>query len=295
VYEPQSGVVPQSGEATLIQPDGDRNEDEDRPMQTESMSHMAAPVPFSDDTQKVFFGDPITSFRQMLKRYTLHSVHVPNNIGEYVFYIRQNDLPYFWGYDPNGIHNSALPADPTPFNYVKPTLLNWLLPAFTGWKGSLRWKVIASHGIQGRGGLLSVTRVNPGSTTSYDRVTFAISQVDTSTNNERTLEYIEASSLGFAGTFVTPQQANPVLEYELPFYDNRRFLPSKRTDSLAINDVFGHAHELRFEMRAQPIDMPHVTCYVSTGEDFNLGFFTGCPIMFRETSYPAASTTVNGL
>jgi len=89
------------------------------------------------------------------------------------------------------------------------------------------------------------------------------------------------SSLG--GTHATVTRSNPVLEYETPFYTlGQRFVPGRM---LNIRDNFTSGHDLSIDVRKDiEIDEIRLDKFVSTGEDFQLGLFTGAPIMYAYIS-----------
>lgn len=107
---------------------------ESAPTITNSADIMAPHLPM-DHTLDVFFGDPVVSFRQCLKRYQFSRAWQPNVIpvsSGYLWWILSlPDIPIYLG-AVGGAIDSAQGAlgVPTPWNYAQCTLLNYLLPAY---------------------------------------------------------------------------------------------------------------------------------------------------------------------
>jgi hypothetical protein len=77
-FRPQMGEVfsPQMAEVAgqpMNQPDADFTKREDEPMKDQPSQVMAPTLSDQDHTICVYYGDPVTSFRQCLKRYNYHS------------------------------------------------------------------------------------------------------------------------------------------------------------------------------------------------------------------------------
>lgn len=113
-----------------------------------------------DHKSMVFFGEPMITFRSMLKRYNLwgcntgyqgplHDDDTLWDIGAIV-----SDFPAYYGYDPNAIYTAQDQslAQQVPFNPNHQTLLNYLTPAYVGWRGGLRTKYMP-RGIATGGGI----------------------------------------------------------------------------------------------------------------------------------------------
>ena len=92
------------------------------------------------------------------------------------------------------------------------------------------------------------------------------------------------------GAVATTTRHNPVIEAEIPFHVNIRFLPAKYTNFL-VGTAFNAFHELTTVWETATADSPLIHSYVSVGEDFTLGFFTGAPVAWRvpQENEPASS------
>jgi hypothetical protein len=277
-FTPQAGeYIPQAGET----PDGDLTTNESAPMDTSPVELMGPDLTCSDHTLDVFFGDPIVSFRQCLKRYNfLHNIQLSSSSG-YTEWVLSN-FPMYFGYAPGAVHQTSFPD---AFNYAKLTLLNYITPAFTCRRGGIRWKYMLtgrkSDFIQS-GGFLSVER-DPSTSSVYSQTTFSVPAISGSTISRRSHDSLFTGSTGWSGMQVVPTNQNAVVECELPFYSEERFVPAKKADVTStgtrnfFHKMWCYAGYLNDSTGDQSI-----RAYVSTGEDFTLGFFTGCPVAFYQ-------------
>jgi hypothetical protein len=244
----------------------------------------------NDKTNHVFFGEEIKSFRPLLKRYalTLHETSPEDATGNFWWRLRLPAFPLSRGYVP------VSPAVFPDVNVCEMTLLNWVSAGFTGWRGGIRHKLF-----------VGLNDLNPNSDES-SKLTFAsvtreqmyttgnpysnaFSTVDATSRVGTLLTQQGVANNFFNGGTANPLNRNPVQDIEVPFYSNWRFLPSKR-DSNNVNGLFRvNPPTYQLLVRADGAeDRPQVSDFVATGEDFNLFFFTGCPVFYRgETFTPA--------
>jgi len=297
-FVPQMGEVfsPQMAETTAMsQPDSDMTKREDEPMKEEPSTTLAATLSDQDNTACVYYGDPVTSFRQCLKRYNYHTSICPFQfINKHcVLDVRNSDFPYYRGYAPGAVHRTTVPTAQTPYNYCKMTLLNYVTPAFSGRRGGLRWKYFRVGFLAEDTHSLIVARdSDPAS--GYEQVQTVLIDQNDGSSYERVRQLEMLSPHGWDGAYATSTRHNPVVEAEIPFYTNYRFFPAKMADMTSDAGDFRHYHRIWSDVRATDSYASCIICYVSVGEDFNLGFFTGAPVAFRvpQSSEPAAETTV---
>lgn len=267
----------------------------------------------TDHTMDVFFGEEVTSIRQLLKRYCLHSGTITGQYANEAFGftmdLKQPDFPYYFGWCPDGVHDTT----GGKFNYCHMTFLNYFTPAYVGYRGGLRWKHLVTRTPTNTGGTVSgvynsnylsdsyasVAR-GDGITRStlttpvyepytYDtRISVLRSTADTYMNSTSSYAvYTNTDSL-VDGGFATPQQVNPCLEVEMPYYTNRRFYSARRINNLDIRTVKDEnpgVHTLSVTGTKSS-----VLSYVSTAEDYSLSFFIGVPVM-----YALGDNTANGV
>jgi hypothetical protein len=282
-FTPQAGeYLPQAGET----PDADLTNAESTPMEMQPTTTMGPELTSSDNTLDVFFGDPIVSFRQCLKRYNyLHNLQFGNAVG-YTQWTLSN-FPMYFGYAPGAEHETSTAQ---AFNYAKLTMLNYVTPAFVCRRGGIRWKYMytAYKNSNVLSGFMAVER-DPTTSNVYSQT--VISQYPVSnTISRRTHPDLATGTSGWSGLHVVPTSENPVLECELPFYSEERFVPAKKANVTATG-VRNFFHKLWAYAGNGSITSEYmgVRAYVSVGEDFTLGFFTGCPVAYAQT-LPAPDT-----
>lgn len=296
-FQPQMGEIfsPQMAEVEgqpINQPDADLTKREDEPMKAEPSQTMAPTLSDQDHTICVYYGDPITSFRQCLKRYNYHSAvsSVEAEFSSTLINLRNSNFPYYRGYAPGAVHETAVPVPATPYNYCKMTLLNYVTPAFTCRRGGLRWKYFRTGGETQETSLMMVCR-DATSVAGYDQQETAMITQDGGNQFDRVRQNEILIPHTWDGAVVTSTRQNPVVEAELPFYTNVRFFPAKQADLTSAFGSFRQYHWMSTIWKASASDAAAIHCFVSVGEDYNLGFFTGAPVAWRvpQESEPASS------
>lgn len=277
--EPQGGELDfssldcQAGES----PDGDETTNENTPISMEADVTMAAQLSTADHTTDVFFGDPVTSFRQCLKRYNFHSVMgggPSNAVAGTLVQWNLNNLPQYRGYLPSAVDQDITS---TPYEFAQMTLLNWIMPAYTCVRGGIRWKYHLMNYTNVNGSPFWVQRnPNPVNGAGVRTSLLGIG----GTNSQIAHGYSTNVKNTWDGSHFTSSLQNPILEVELPFQDNERFWPGKKRD---FNNNFTNSyfHGVNF-VKNQSDDVQAVMRHVSVGEDFTCGFFTGCPVAYAQ-------------
>lgn len=284
ILSPQSGEEPAAGE--MNQPDADLTVNEVEPMKLMASEDMAVTINPSDGAYCVYFGDPVTSFRQCLKRYNFHSC-VANTTNALSYFLHTcPDFPFYRGYAPGAVNLTNVPLASTPYNFCNTTLLNYLTPAFTVRRGGLRWKYV--KGVKSLDGsqIATLTRLgglNPGY--SVSSVTAA---AGTGNPNEVAAQCLTVFDHLWDGGVAQPDDVNPVLEAEFPFYLPFGFASAKNADITSPTADFGTFHSYRTMWSKSGTDQSTVAKYCSVGEDFLLGFYTGPPIMYYDATDPPA-------
>lgn len=216
----------------------------------------------------------------MLRRYHWHNVYFPAGIGTTAnnrkVCLNLHNFPFYRGWETSG-QDSATDslAGTSGYNFVNETLINYLTPAFACRRGCLRHKMIyTSYGSAARMGTMTATRHNLVGTviseTAHDL---------NGVNGDRRSEMLETEMAGLGGSHTTAVLNNPVLEYETPYYTNgQRFEPARFVGRY---NAFDHGHELAVDVvGGTTSDDVKIDHYISIGEDFQLGMFTGAPIMY---------------
>lgn len=282
-WEPQSAWEEQSSLA-----DGDLTVNESAPLDTAVQQQLSVPLDMKNNAQLIYFADPVTSLRQILKRYTFQRVWSFAGATDETIKYQLPDFPIYRGYAVGtlaGVDSSSVPANPTPYNYANTSLMNYYTPLYLCRRGGIRWKYAYETGNLVPNSYMSVVR--EAEPIGYSRASLNTLAVTPSLNTLRKMECINE---GTAGSHVTPVNKNPVLEIELPFHRNRRFAPGRQKNFNAALGEFNTFHTLRYPQTATN-GKTAVFAFVAAGEDFSLSFFQACPVFFVQAS-PAASPTV---
>lgn len=272
VFKPQIGeeVSPESFSHTVVNP----------PELDESYTLGVGKV-YDNVMNKVFIGESITSFRQLAKRYYLHTGYGTANTGDRIIHMRRPGYPYLRGNVTGAVNVTGAAA---PYNYCNTVLLHWLTMPFSGFRGSIRWKVVPI-------------------TEASDRVSYTVSRdpVTTTQNNYFNLDtttpvftsvadagYISSDrsyiAYGHNGIAFQTSQVNPVIEFEIPYYNFVRFTPGKQQNWTGIN-----AYTEAFMVNAHQNNVTaadYIAYYCAAGEDFQTYFWTGLPRIYRENVMP---------
>ena len=279
----------QSAESPVM--DMEQTEQPSAPVQSPT-HEAAAMIDDTDATNHVFFGETIRSFRPLLKRYVFHHLSAAANDiqGKVWWKMRFPAFPFYRGKDPVApVHGE--------YNYAANTLLNYLAPAYTGWRGNIKWKHHFTANQANVGGSaegfygdtpIMATRSNYfGTGTPFSNSVTAL-PFD-SDPNEVARVFANNMPPTFSGTAVQSMAQNPVLETEIPFYAPWRFFPTKVTPNANAATFFSiRQSTVSLEsVAALGTTTPTIYNYVATGEDFNLFFFTGAPVMYVQSTFPA--------
>jgi len=225
----------------------------------------------SDNITDVFFGEDIVSVRQLLKRFVYHSTfgsHVnpastsdPESLA--YTWLKLPAFPFYRGAYANSLQQASDGGTTVPYSFCTITFLNHFAPCFVAWRGSLRWKVLASpyssykvdipgstktvgYDCDGKSGFLytercpNLTQDNFGIVvgTSTSVVDVAGHSEPTTISPQSSFQAISsnesynniAARMSHAGdgSMVTPLAQNAVNEIEMPYYTNLRFNSARR-------------------------------------------------------------------
>jgi len=267
-------VTPQSGtETTEIDSDSALPyKGVDATMGTDSKNQMCR--------NKVYSGEVITSFRQILKRYEFHNRRSVAQPGFNVVTFSQNSFPHFRGNVPGAVDI----ADGAPYNLCTTTLVNWVSLAYQGRRGGFRWKAIP-NGLYG-----DISRVNnpmritrdPGGLYGLNTITGPIYSTTSDAAYEGALEIDDS----FNGTALTSWTVNPNEEFEIPYYSPYRFTGGKPTNFTTDTNQYEGFKITNVVTGGETLCQDALDLYCATAEDFTTYFFTGLPRMYRETRFP---------
>lgn len=249
----------------------------------------------------VYYGEKITSFRQLLKRYAPYRAYVglPSGAtfadsdmmrGRFNF----QAMPGSLGFQPFSAFDTTTTGD--PYNFVSANFINYAKGAYTGWRGSIRWKFLpvnsslASMAVMRResqvareeavpGGLLTSSSFDPGTTTPSSYARSALFHFDPA----------------LSGTAITQNRSMDSLEVEIPYALPLRFSSTSPEhlrvgqNNMGTSMPGGSAFQLTATTGVGSRNgMIAFDTYVAAGEDFTLFGFVGAPVMY---STPRPLTT----
>lgn len=272
LLESQSGMAPEGSGMT------------DTPTGAETLEVIGQEGDLADNYYSVFYGDPPTSIRELMKRYTRHRTVVYPFSGvdriRRAFYVTK-DAPAFSGFDPEGFDTAQ--DGTTNINCVQPTFATWFQPLYAGWRGSRRKKYMFTNA----GDLVpSVARRTFVATGNGSVVTQDQDLVEADTPRyTKWLSTSDTTGTG-GGAATTNCSVNNTIEVELPYYRNERFSSARyiRNNSQQCNShhvelLYGNTADVQSGFGLDKI--PIVQQWDAVGEDYSLFFFTGCPIMYK--------------
>lgn len=287
-FTTQSGLEPQSGvevtDSTKLDssPVGENADLLNGSMDTPSSLNM------------VYTGESIKNFRTLLKRYNLHYGYSARGGGHLVASMSNNTYPFLRGYVAGAIHLTNALAS---YNYCNTLLLHWITYAFSGWRGSLRYKYLP------RGGWNHLTTmVERGGIRQGGQSTFSIGLPENPTSNSEAASETVARNgntpindrplSGKKGLVYAVQQVNPCVEVEFPFYSDARFVPGRvgNWNSTAATSRYNECYDYRAWIDSNESSESYVDMYCAAGEDFQVYFFKGLPRIYYEPVPPIPST-----
>jgi len=232
----------------------------------------------SDQMLKVFAGESITNFRALWKRPVLLYVFPLNSalnaISTFVFPVRpkpRGTIPTFINY--NLAANSGM------------TLISY---AYAGWRGSIRYKTVTNAQssqvslyastmvVRGFDAISSVINYTFGTTTTINDLARSMSAVYNSTGRQNKCQEVQNT------------QHQPNVEAEFPYYSLNRFFPT-RFIGFELNPTERVVRMDTSQFAGTRLGWTEL--YTCTGEDFQVGFFTGLPLLvnFGNPAPPVAA------
>lgn len=280
---------PQSGSEGMV-PEAQNTEEPSAPQQKNS-DQLGPGMQDTTLINSVFTGEAIMSFRPLLKRYSIWRSEIPavGVNGLRIWKTRKSMFPFLRGNVAGAVDVTGLAA---PYNYCNTLLLHWVVGAFQGWRGSIRYKIFwresdnstSTHSIS----QLHWQREDdvPSGTAIYRE------KVDTLTATSRAqwsqrylLGFDQETVTGAKGMVYTDPRINGATEIEIPYYSEYRFQPGKKENYSGTSRIKAPTFigdHLVFMSNTNSLDY-----LTATGEDFQVFFFTGLPRMYYENIPPA--------
>jgi hypothetical protein len=192
----QSGIVEQTGV--------------DEPLAATQLETIASEAVPEDQTMNVFFGENVTSIRELVKRYVMTRYWYNAfafGSGTNVTRLRNKTFPYQRGYDPEGLDTEQFGA----YNNSNMNPISYFQACYAGYRGSIRHKYL--YHTAGNMLMPVVEREDYSPDTAGIWSTQAITAAN-SDSGELTKAFTNTSWQGAAGTGTT---INNGVEVEFPF------------------------------------------------------------------------------
>lgn len=222
----------------------------------------------------VYFGEVVTSMRQLLRRYnydftTLVVSSSATNPSIYVATLPDTPVPT--GYNSVSYHTTTAGGK---WNYVMPSLARLLPQCFVASRGSQRVKYMI-NGPSSNALTMTVTRAATAGAPVLP-VAAVVLPITSGSNYMRAILANRPTS--GPGAVVTPPSRQPVIETELPYYKNVRFDEARiaNVGAALATSPFITYHNL--EVTTPPgVATYYVDRYTAVGEDYSLAWWQGCP------------------
>lgn len=279
-FQPQSGneeIVTESQNTTEL----------DAPQHSQSMQLGVTP-PNNELINRVYTGEAIQSFRTLLKRYNLWSTLPSMSAQNTIVYGRNSMFPYLRGNVAGAIH---VTDNGSPYTYCNTVLLHWVTYAFSGWRGSIRYKILP-RGTPNPKSNISVQRHNLDTSVLHESGTTPINGY--SVVEQANIEIMPSGGitpnagapfLGLQGQTYALGAINQTMEFEVPYYSPYRFTAGKAENWTTSAARWAEGYDYRiFSIggTANTYDL-----HVAAGEDYQCYFWTGLPRMYYEAAPPS--------
>lgn len=243
----EDSLVPEAGEEMIQDSEAD---EANAPIKSETEMYMA-PISDSGQINSVHFGERITSWRQMLKRYNDVLRFTGINNTNIVMNDAEIDDPNFADFYPGFSVNPEMP------------LMRWVRSGYLARRGSIRYKAL----ISAPNNLLK--------TASMSRVC----QLDKVIGAEDNVLDENMPRISHAGSTFANVSETGVVDAEVPFYTNLRFQPSRIFQDYAEWTDRGKEYtwfqlNVLSDSGANLIDITQ-----SASEDLSFHFFLSAPII----------------
>lgn len=274
---------PQAGTADTI-PESFGTDEPDAPQQEQS-NQIGPGITNHEMLGRVYTGESIQSFRTMLKRYNLHASITPESQLDATMYGRRPSFPYLRGNVSGAVDIAGLAT----YNFCNTVMLHWVTWAFSGWRGSVRWKVMPRANGNTKLSVYVQRAHNPDFgfkrqttvTPAYDKTTAAHSSVRSTGIGGF---YDNPVPTGPRGATYTISDVNPIVEFESPYYSSYRFFPGKGED---YTTLLQYTEGFDYWVNGQMSNKQVFDFWCAAGEDFQCYFFTGLPRLYWEASPPS--------
>lgn len=273
VFTPQAGVenpAMENGESS------DKNAPEQMMSQSIGLSSVE-----NRNLHTVFVGESVKSFRTLLKRFVYHTSLICGTTPTPTytrFYGIRNIMPYLRGNVPGAVDVAPVGT----YNQCNTLLMHWLILAHTGWRGSIRHKLVPQEVRSGIGQIMIARENRTGQYLYVVDPAVTASSVPNGRYDYVSDLVPSYFSSGSTGAAISNFPDHHALSFETPFYSPYRFVPGKRQDYTSSDGNWMSAWS--YYVTTLVSDITKVLHYVAVGEDFQCYFWTGLPAVFRDTA-----------
>jgi hypothetical protein len=237
----------------------------------------------------VHFGERITSFRQLLKRYCLmESPVMPQQEGDFLARFYRPIYPVIPGYFSSAISFQSLAVALTSGNYYYGYLpmTTYSMLAFAGVRGGMRylWDFDAALA----DGYTSIVSREDNQTynPSYPQNDFVV-QSNTTPAFTAAMQNFLTNQTGLSGTALTTTYVNNFLTFEVPFYSQYRFFPTRTRFLSSSSGTLQMYYSVTYKGLLNSGEPRYPQVYCAAAEDFQPLFYTGPPVLYYEPQSPS--------
>jgi hypothetical protein len=258
---------------------------ENEPESQESVELIPGTSTFSQQKALLYYGEKVTSIRQLLKRYTHYGLFVNNAGGATTFRLSSfylTQMPVTGGFDPDATTTTGAGQN---YWYLNQSFITYFKNYFAVWKGSTRYKLL---------------NYVPSSSLAAVRLTGDTSRVLAFTHTAGggpvaatadTMALYRASAAGMA---LTSTRTMDSLEIEIPYTLPCKYSRCNRNFSLGSTNIIQWGYPGGDKVRVSLIAAPGfnsevglVDCFVAAGDDFSFFGVVGAPVLYYSSSIPA--------
>merc|ERR1712217_58370 len=310
--------IPVSQSGFIEQSEGDEN----APTATNTVHFELGPPiqSLSDGSSNVYYGDPILSIRNLLKRYVFYckwpqypslaaNARIPTASRTRYFF---PDYPLYQGEVVGGndpfilVMQGKADTARVKYNPVMTSFMNFFTPAFVCRRGGIRWKYTANFKAQetpaSPANNAAIYNSAPSSSLRvarcpHEKQIQVVIQDTTSSKPTDTLSNVYMSMpSGAGGQFVTMTAVQPTVEIELPFYNYTRFVPGFSMNVYGETGTIAQGedendfpfHQVVWEgARVDNTAGSGIDAYCAAADDFALFFYMCPPILYNITKLKA--------
>jgi hypothetical protein len=272
-----TNLVAQAGEVNAADIE---QEDPNPPVEVDADDAMGGDIELAEAS--FLHGDPISSFRTCLKRYTLEEV-IPMTYppvtapDEYSYADHTRPMKPLY----RGPQSAAISYDPLT-NATKwdgpLTLLAYVSQCFTGFRGGLRYKFIPDCGTSNT----QIATVHENTPVTVCRTPYSAGGAFQGTYSTLQELYTYQDN-SWSGEVMSNQVNKHVMEVELPWYSRSRFEPVYTTQTYPTGNDY-RIQSVRYGVEGGM--KRHFRKYVAGADDFTLVGFRGAPQMALWTTIP---------